>query len=189
MGSIRITKKKPEHICIIGCGSFCKSNCGIEIFCIGICGCVGFGCLVSSWCLGVRCGVDNVDGDDGDNSDDGDDGDDDDDEPESLCSVTYMVTDCEVVSSVTDFGILTTRTCYSPSCVTVDACSKTGFTTTSETTSYDCPWITNLIAAAWMPIDLNGLPPLFGAGGEFGYIYIYNGVRCTYAVTPSYCFH
>ncbi|KAI1775411.1 hypothetical protein F4818DRAFT_416512 [Hypoxylon cercidicola] len=163
IGSVHVTIGPPKPTCVSGCGSSCKFNCKPEIPCIGICGCIGFGCPAGGFCLGPGCGS----GSDGDG--DGD------DDPKKSCSTTYTVTDCQVACSITDFGTSVTTTCYSTSCVTVPACSDTGSTTTSETTTFACPWTTALASAIWTPNDPEAPPPVLGGGGEFGYIYITGG--------------
>ncbi|KAI1421435.1 hypothetical protein F5Y12DRAFT_767687 [Xylaria sp. FL1777] len=90
----------------------------------------------------------------------------------SSCSTTHTVTDCQVDCSITDFGTSVTTACYSTSCVTVEACSAKVLTTTSKTTTFNCPWTTALESAVWKPTDPSGLPPVLGAGGQFGYVYI-----------------
>lgn len=164
VGSVHVTSGEPKPTCVSGCGSICGFNCKPEIPCIGICGCIGFGCPAGGSCLGPRCGS-------GTNGDGGDGGDGGDDNPEH-CSTTYTVTDCQIACSITDFGTSVTTTCYSTSCVTVPACSERGFTTTSETTTFACPWTTALASAIWTPSDPDALPPVLGGGGDFGYTYV-----------------
>ncbi|RWA04454.1 hypothetical protein EKO27_g10646 [Xylaria grammica] len=67
------------------------------------------------------------------------------------------ITDRQVDCSVTDFATSATTTCYSTSCVTVEACSTTDFTTTSETTTFACLWTTALAATVWQPTDPEAL--------------------------------
>ncbi|KAI1123371.1 hypothetical protein F5Y10DRAFT_286254 [Nemania abortiva] len=160
-GSARVTRGTPKSICVSGCGSRCKYNCNPEPPCLGICGCIGPGCPAGGSCIGPRCGNDPDDGQDPD-----------DNPTRSPCSTTHTVTDCQVDCSITDFGTSVTTTCYSTSCVTVEACSTTGFTTTSETTTFACPWTTALLSTVWQPTDPEALLPVLGGGGEFGYVYI-----------------
>ncbi|KAI4861986.1 hypothetical protein F4820DRAFT_451451 [Hypoxylon rubiginosum] len=145
VGSVHVTSGKPKPTCVSGCGSLCGFNCKPEIPCIGICGCIGFGCPAGGSCLGPGCGS-------GTDSDGGD------DNPEH-CSTTYTVTNCQIACSITDFGTSVTTTCFSTSCVTVPACSETGFTTTPETITFACPWTTALASAIWTPSDPDALPP------------------------------
>lgn len=171
VGSVHVVSGTPKPTCTAGqagCGSLCRGGCEIELPCIGICGCIGFGCPGGGSCLGPGCGRGG-----GNEA-----------SSETPCSTTYTVTDCEVACSVTNFGTSTTATCYSTTCVTVEACSETGFTTTSETTSFACPWTTALTAAMWTPTDANGLPPVLGGGGAFGYTYI-TGSNAPTAPSPS----
>ncbi|KAI0122362.1 class 5 chitinase 1 [Daldinia grandis] len=154
-GSVHVTRGAPKPTCISGCGSACKFNCQPGINCLGICDCIGLGCPAGGSCIGPRCGSEP-----------------DDNDSKPSCSIARTVTDCQVDCSVTDFGTSVTRTCYSTSCVTVEACSTTGFTTTSATTIFACPWTTALGSAIWQPDDPEGRPPLLGGGGEFGYVYI-----------------
>ncbi|KAI8966243.1 class 5 chitinase 1 [Daldinia sp. FL1419] len=154
-GFVHVAKGKPKRTCVSGCGSACKFNCKPGIDCLGICGCIGLGCPAGGLCIGPGCGSEP-----------------DDNDSKPSCSTAHTVTDCQVYCSNTDFGLSTTRTCYSTSCVTVEACSTTGFTTTSETTTFSCPWTTALISAIWRPDDPEGRPPVLGGGGEFGYVHI-----------------
>ncbi|MCJ1386471.1 hypothetical protein MMC17_009597 [Xylographa soralifera] len=158
-GSVHVTSGTPKPTCTpgeLGCGTLCNDNCEPELPCIGICGCIGLGCPAGGGCLGPGCGGD---GSDGDNSD-------------TSCSTTHTVTDCLVACSVTNFGTSTASTCYSTTCVTVEACSAAGSTSTSQTTSFACPWTTALTAAMWFPTDIGGPPPVLGGGGAAGYTYI-----------------
>lgn len=173
IGSVHVTSGAPKPTCIpgsIGCGTLCESNCGIQIPCIGICGCIGLGCPDGGSCVGAGCGG----GDSGD-------------ETEPDCSTTYTVTDCEVGCSYTNFGTSTATDCESTSCVTVEACAETGFTTTVETTTYACEWTTALTAAMWTPTNLDGPVPVLGGGGAFGYTAITGASAPTpNSVTSSY---
>jgi chitinase len=158
VGSVHVTKGPPKATChagLLGCGTKCKILCHISVPCIGICGCIGPGCPGGGKCLGGGCGAGG-----GGN------------EGETSCSVTHTVSDCEVGCSVTDYGTSTAKTCYSTSCVTVEACAATGWTTTSATTTFNCPWTTELATDIWTPDDPNGPLPVLGAGGIFGYTYI-----------------
>jgi chitinase len=169
-GSVHVTPGPPKPTCIpgsLGCGSLCIIGCGFQLPCIGICGCIGFGCPGGGGCLGPGCG-----------------GGDQESSSQTSCSSTYTVTDCQVDCSVTDFGTSTTTTCYSTTCVTVAACSKTGSTTTSQTTSFACPWTTALAAAMWVPTDANALPPVLGGGGAFGYTFI-SGSNAPHPPSPT----
>ncbi|PHH66073.1 hypothetical protein CDD81_598 [Ophiocordyceps australis] len=135
--SIHVTVGPAGPTCVPGskgCGSLCEGLCDAKPPCIGICGCIGLGCPGGGSCVGFGC-------------------DEDDDEESSSktpCSTKHTVTDCQVDCSVTNFGTSSTTTCYSTSCVTGEACSKT--------------------EAAGRPSD--GAVPLLGAGGDAGYTYI-----------------
>jgi len=157
-GSVHVASGTASPTCVSGCGHSCKFNCKPELPCIFICGCIGLGCPGGGSCIGPRCGSDSGSGSD--------------DDSDPSCSRTNTVTDCQVDCSITDFGTTVTTTCYSTTCVTVEACSTKGFTTTSETTTFACPWTTALASAVWQPTDPDALPPLLGGGGEFGYVYI-----------------
>ncbi|KAI1108458.1 class 5 chitinase 1 [Nemania sp. NC0429] len=158
IGSVHVTKGEPGPTCVSGCGSLCGFNCHPSLPCIGICGCIGLGCPAGGSCAGPGCGSDP----DGDS----------DSHTKPSCSSAYTVTDCQVDCSVTDFGTSATTACDSTSCVTVEACSTTGFTSTSKTTTFACPWTTAVADAIWTPNDPEALPPVLGGGGEFGYVYI-----------------
>ena len=153
VGSVHVSHGSPSPTCIpgsIGCGFPCLINCHGELPCFGICGCIGFGCPGGGGCLGAGCNGDddNAGGGDGD-----------DDDNSSSCSTTHTVTDCQVECSVTNAGTTTSSTCYSTTCVTVEACSPTGSTSTSQTTVFDCAWTTALTASMWVPTDADGPPP------------------------------
>jgi chitinase len=169
-GSVHVTKGPPKATCPagVGCGSKCKILCHISAPCIGICGCVGIGCPGGGKCVGDGCGDGGSPGGGGN-------------EGETSCSVTHTVTDCQVGCSVTDVGSSTTTTCYSTSCLTVEACTGTGFTTTSATTTYNCPWTTALSSARWAPSNPYAPPPVLGGGGDAGYTY----VTVSPALTPG----
>ncbi|RHZ49309.1 hypothetical protein CDV55_101421 [Aspergillus turcosus] len=152
VSSIAVVSGPPSAPCTAGCGGLCQSGCDVTIPCIGICGCIGFGCAGGGGCIGPGC--DAID-DGGSGADEGDG-----EASTTTCATSSTVTDCVVACSITNYGDSSyVSNCYTTACSTVIACQTAGTTTTTETTTALCP-LTAASYPTWTPVSGAPMPYL-----------------------------